>query len=183
MNKRALVFIITSGVMGGLTLPTANADSVDFNATILVTKGTCTFSAAKLTFDFGNVTPQMVSQGTVFRENPFTVSNCVGTSALDIKLSSTKTINIASGDYIGKWVVPTSNSVSGVAFKTDFAVGGNGYKTFPADNTTTINITGAGSTTPVNLKMKATLVPTVANFNSMVAGDLAGTATINVSYP
>lgn len=173
--------LLFTGMLGSSAL----AEPINFTASTHINRGTCKLSSgtAGLTFDFKNVTPVEAFAGTKSIEQPFTLSECVAVNSLSFSLSSTNTVNIASGTYKGKWVLPATGGATGVAFKTEIksvAVAGT-YYPLQADGAT-LN-TGTEKFTPSStVTVKATVIPTVANTSDMVAGSLASSAVVNITY-
>ncbi|EGT0619263.1 MULTISPECIES: hypothetical protein [Citrobacter] len=187
MNKFKLkgksVFI-TGSLCAVMLSGSALAERVDFTASTHINRGTCTLSSGTegLVYDFGEVTPVVAFAGTRNIEQSFNLQNCVAVNNISVSLSSSSTVNIASGTYQGKWVAPATGGATGVAFKTEVKNGATGtYYSLQADNNTLD--TGEQKFSPQwSVYIKTTIVPTVSAYSAMVSGSLSSAAVLNITY-
>ncbi|WP_369462355.1 hypothetical protein [Citrobacter braakii] len=180
-RKAALIpGLLCAAMLSGSAL----AEKVDFTASTHINRGTCTLSTGTegLVYDFGEVTPVVAFAGTRDIEQSFNLQNCVAVNNMSVSLSSSSTVNIASGTYQGKWVAPATGGATGVAFKTQIKNGATGtYYSLQADNNTLD--TGTKKFSPQwSVYIKTTIVPTVSAYSAMVSGSLSSSAVLNITY-
>lgn len=188
-NKKTVrMLTVMAGVMGFGHQAMAATSTLDVTAQAYIEKGTCTFkvdnqSATSVPFAFNTVTPAEIEAQNKSVEKKIVISDCVGTSGMNISLSSSNKVKI-NGDTTHDYLRPANATVK-VAYKTEVKTEGGNYVPLYV-GATPIRLGGNfepfGQGKTGNLYIKATLIPAVADIMTIGSGSLDSTATLNMDF-
>ncbi|WP_318375795.1 hypothetical protein [Enterobacter sp.] len=187
-KQKVWILAVVAGIMGGGQQALAAGSTLNVTAEAYIEKGTCTFkvdnqAATSIPFAFNTVTPADIEAQNKTVEKKVVISDCVGTSGINVSLSSANKVRI-NGDTTHDYLRPADATVK-VAYKTEIKTEGGNYVPFYVGATPIYlggNFSPFGQGKSGNLYIKATLIPAVADIMTIGSGSLDSTATLNMDF-